>query len=150
MQSKIPEVWLLIPFYGYIALVLLSIFEFFVRIQVMNLAMSAGGLLIYLIGVILRRWAIADLGDNWSLHTELRSGHVLVTHGIYRHMKHPYYIAVICELIGACLVANAVYTAALVILTQCPLLLIRIKLEESLLSTHFSDKYQSYSKAKLL
>lgn len=32
-----------------------------------------------------------DLGQNWSISLELREGHNLVTHGIYRSIRHPMY-----------------------------------------------------------
>ena len=31
----------------------------------------------------------SDLGLNWSVSLEIRQGHELVTHGVYRHIRHP-------------------------------------------------------------
>ena len=35
-----------------------------------------------------------DLGRNWSQTLELREGHQLVRHGIYRSIRHPMYAAI--------------------------------------------------------
>lgn len=36
----------------------------------------------------------ADLGRNWSVTLEVRKGHQLVTHGVYRSIRHPMYAAI--------------------------------------------------------
>jgi protein-S-isoprenylcysteine O-methyltransferase Ste14 len=36
----------------------------------------------------------ADLGQNWSQTLELREGHQLITHGVYRSVRHPMYAAI--------------------------------------------------------
>ena len=36
----------------------------------------------------------ADLGQNWSVSLELREGHTLVTHGVYRSIRHPMYASI--------------------------------------------------------
>ena len=39
--------------------------------------------------------AHADLGLNWSATLELRKGHELVQHGVYRSMRHPMYASIL-------------------------------------------------------
>ena len=36
----------------------------------------------------------ADLGQNWSVSLELREGHEVVTHGVYRSIRHPMYASI--------------------------------------------------------
>jgi len=36
----------------------------------------------------------ADLGPNWSVTLEVRKGHQLVKHGVYRLIRHPMYAAI--------------------------------------------------------
>lgn len=36
----------------------------------------------------------ADLGANWSVSLELRKGHQLVRHGVYRSIRHPMYASI--------------------------------------------------------
>jgi len=35
-----------------------------------------------------------DLGQNWSITLQLRKGHQLVRHGVYRSIRHPMYAAI--------------------------------------------------------
>ena len=68
----------------------------------------------------------ADLGYNWSFHIEIKEKQELIAGGIYRYLKHPYYLGVILELAGVCMIANAFYSLSLVFFVQLPLLVIRI------------------------
>ena len=36
----------------------------------------------------------ADLGQNWSATLEVRKGHELITHGVYRRIRHPMYASI--------------------------------------------------------
>jgi protein-S-isoprenylcysteine O-methyltransferase Ste14 len=36
----------------------------------------------------------ADLGQNWSVTLELRAGHQLIRHGVYRSIRHPMYASI--------------------------------------------------------
>ena len=36
----------------------------------------------------------ADLGQNWSVSLEIREGYQLVTHGVYRYVRHPMYASI--------------------------------------------------------
>ncbi|MDR5171762.1 isoprenylcysteine carboxylmethyltransferase family protein [Methylobacillus flagellatus] len=48
-----------------------------------------------------------DLGDNWSVTLEIRDQQSLVTHGVYRSMRHPMYASIWLWCIAqALLVAN--------------------------------------------
>ncbi len=38
--------------------------------------------------------AHVDLGLNWSITLEMRKGHELIVHGVYRHIRHPMYAAI--------------------------------------------------------
>ncbi len=142
--------WLFnILFYGYIAIVALSIVEFFVVRKNINIMVSLTGFLYFVTGILLRRKAISALGGNWSLKTEIKEKHSLVAGGIYKYLKHPYYLAVFFELVGICLIANSFYSLVPVFLIQGPLLLVRINLEEMMLIDHFGDAYKKYRMGKL-
>jgi protein-S-isoprenylcysteine O-methyltransferase Ste14 len=137
-----------ILFISYLVIVALSITEFFVKLPRINPGLSLAGFLIFLGGVYLRRKAMKDLGANWSMGTEIKAGHELVTSGIYRWVKHPYYCAVVLELLGVCLIAHSFVSLIPVFAVQGPLLAIRIKDEEELLAGHFGGEYRAYSKAR--
>jgi protein-S-isoprenylcysteine O-methyltransferase Ste14 len=56
-------------------------------------AFAAGGVCM-LTGLWLFHRSHADLGRNWSVTLELREGHRIVEHGVYRHIRHPMYTAI--------------------------------------------------------
>lgn len=105
----------------------------FINLRTINIFVSVLGFLIMLLGVFLRRGAIKALGKNWSIHIKEIIGQELVKSGPYRYLSHPYYLAVIFELIGVSLFFNASFALIFTLLVQIPLLLIRIRLEERLL-----------------
>ena len=131
-------------FFSYIALIIFCIWEYFLRDDRINLLVSLSGFLLYFLGMSLRRSAIRDLGGNWSNFTEIKNGHELVTRGIYSYLRHPYYLAVIFELVGVSLIANSYAILTLVFLIQVPLLWIRAKLEDGILDKHFGEAYKRY------
>lgn len=137
-------------FYGYLGTLFLSIGEYILRVKVVMLSHSALGFLVFVIGSLLRRKAIENLGENWSVYIELKKGHELITNGIYKFLKHPYSLAVLLELIGICLIANAFYSLWFVLLYQVPLLLIRSSMEEKILTKHFGESYVRYKRNKIL
>src|ERR1051326_1089418 len=47
------------------------------------------GALCLALGLWLFHRSHVDLGSNWSITLELRENHQLVTHGIYRWVRHP-------------------------------------------------------------
>ncbi|MFA6637075.1 MAG: isoprenylcysteine carboxylmethyltransferase family protein [Candidatus Omnitrophota bacterium] len=142
--------WLFkLVFYGYIAIVIFSVGEFFFMKRSINPMVSLSGGLCFVVGMILRRKAMSALGENWGLKTEIKDGHSLVETGIYRYLKHPYYLAVVLELTGICLVANSYYSLILVYLFQGPLLLIRIYFEEKILLSYLGEAYKKYVIGKI-
>src|SRR5712692_7788378 len=63
----------------------------------------------------------ADLGANWSITLEVREKHQLITHGIYRYVRHPMYFALLLYASGQALVlpnwaAGPSYLVALALL----------------------------------
>lgn len=46
----------------------------------------------------------ADLGTNWSITLELREHHQFITHGVYRWVRHPMYLALLIYSAGQALV----------------------------------------------
>lgn len=133
----------------YVLIVLFSIIEYFIIVKAVNPYVSITGLFIFLSGVCLRRKAGADLGYNWSFHIEIKEKQELIAGGIYRYLKHPYYLGVMLELVGVCMIANAFYSLSLVFFVQLPLLAIRTFLEEKTLVNYFGDRYEKYRFGKL-
>jgi len=96
-------------------------------------------------GAILLLWrSHADLGRNWSATLKIRSGHSLVTGGIYRHIRHPMYAAhLLWAIAQVLLLANWIAGWALLV-TFIPLYLVRAPKEERMMLEHFGEQYRSY------
>jgi protein-S-isoprenylcysteine O-methyltransferase Ste14 len=101
-------------------------------------------LMVFGLATWLRLVAVRTLGKYWSLHLEIRPDHQFVTEGIYRHVRHPAYAAIMAEVISIPLVGNAYYTALFALLTYVPLLLFRWRQEEVEMIAKFGGPYRRY------
>jgi protein-S-isoprenylcysteine O-methyltransferase Ste14 len=86
----------------------------------------------------------ADLGQNWSPTLELRKGHELVQHGVYRRVRHPMYAAIfLFSLAQGLLLEN--WLAGWSALAPFALLyLLRTPREERMMLEHFGQPYRDY------
>lgn len=135
--------------FSYLLIVLSSVIEYLLIVKTVNIFIVTAGFIVFSVGILLRRMAGSDLGYNWSFHIEIKENHELITRGIYKYLKHPYYLGVILELAGVCMISNSFYSLLLVFFVQGPLLAIRIYLEEKTLIGCFGDKYARYRAGKI-
>jgi protein-S-isoprenylcysteine O-methyltransferase Ste14 len=85
-----------------------------------------------------------DLGTNWSVTLEVRESHRLVTHGVYRRVRHPMYAALLVYSVGQAL-ALPNWLAGLSYLVPFTLLLAsRLRAEERMMLEEFGDEYAAY------
>ena len=102
------------------------------------------GVLCLVIGLWLFYRSHADLGTNWSVTLEMREQHRLITHGIYRRVRHPMYAALLLYAAGQALVlpnwvAGPSYFVVLLILFA-----FRVRAEERMMLEEFGDEYAGY------
>ena len=102
------------------------------------------GVVCLAVGLWLFARAHADLGTNWSITLEVREEHQLVTHGIYRAVRHPMYSALLLYSIGQALVipnwiAGPSYGVAMVLLFS-----FRLGPEERMMLEAFGKDYEAY------
>jgi len=86
-----------------------------------------------------------DLGTNWSITLEVREQHRLITHGVYRRIRHPMYTALLLYSVGQALVipnwvAGPSYLVAFGILFAC-----RVQAEERMMLEQFGEEYAVYA-----
>jgi methyltransferase len=93
-------------------------------------AVMLAGVAVFVIGKLLKAWAIATLGERWTYRVLVLPGVPLVTDGPYQFVRHPNYVGVIGELIGMALVTGARVTGPLGVLFFSWLLVRRIRAEE--------------------
>jgi len=112
----------------------------------MQSPMNVAGALIFIVGLIITVNAQITLKLNYSSTLRIREGHQLITHGIYKYVRHPVYSGVILRAF-----AIPIYTTSLLgflfALTGIPLFIYRIGVEEKMLIEEFGDEYLEYAKA---
>ena len=67
----------------------------------------AAGVLVFALAKALKWWAMAALGRAWTFRVIVVPGAPLVSAGPYRFLRHPNYVAVVGELVGAALMTGA-------------------------------------------
>ena len=86
----------------------------------------------------------ADLGTNWSVTLEVREQHQLITHGVYRSVRHPMYSALLLYSVGQALVIPNWVAGPSYLLAFAILFVFRIGAEESMMLEQFGDEYAAY------
>ena len=103
------------------------------------------GLMLIVIGFVIIIIAQITLWKYYSSTLVIKENHQLVTHGIYRFVRHPIYLGNVMVFLGI-----AVYTSSLAgfltMLCLIPVFLVRIRMEERLLTEEFGDKHRIYKK----
>ena len=93
----------------------------------------AAGFAVWVLAKVLKSWAIVALGERWSFRVLVLPGAPLVTHGPYRWLRHPNYVAVAGELAGAAAMMSAPIAGVVFTLAFIEIMRRRIRVEERLL-----------------
>ncbi len=88
------------------------------------------------VGMALRGWTLATLGDRWTTRVVVVPGELPVTSGPYRLLRHPNYLAVALEIFAIPMIHTAWLTATVFSVLNAVLLRVRIQVEERALSRH--------------
>jgi len=102
------------------------------------------GALCLVLGLWLFHRAHADLGTNWSITLEVREKHQLVTHGIYRWVRHPMYLALLIYSAGQALVVPNWLVAPSYGVAMALLIALRMGREERMMREQFGKDYEAY------
>ena len=86
----------------------------------------------------------ADLGMNWSVSLELREGHELVTHGVYRFIRHPMHAAIWLWSVGQGMLLANWLAGWSVVPVFAAMYWLRTPREEDLMCQMFGDQYRTY------
>ena len=88
--------------------------------------------------------AHVDLGANWSPTLEIHEKHKLITHGIYRFIRHPMYASQWILAFAQPLLLQNWIAGFINLLAFLPFYLLRVREEEKLMLEQFGDQYRSY------
>ena len=100
-----------------------------------NIVLVGPMLVLWLAVLALKVWIASTLGPLWNVRLVRRAVQPVITHGPYRFLRHPNYLAVILEIAVVPLIAGAYWTALIASAANGWVLLGRIKAEESYLMT---------------
>ena len=106
---------------------------------------NIAGLALIVVGLTTAIVAAVTLRRFYSSTLVTREDHQLITHGIYRFMRHPIYLGVIVACIGMPVYASSLY-GLLTMSALIPIFLNRIRIEERMLTDEFGDAYRQYKK----
>ena len=86
-----------------------------------------------------------DLGRNWSVTLEVREQHRLITRGVYHHIRHPMYSALVLYSLGQALVIPNWVAGPANLVAFTILFTLRVHAEEQMMSDTFGDEYAIYA-----
>src|SRR3982751_6935609 len=101
------------------------------------------GVGVALVAAVLLTWTFRSIGTNITDTVVTRKQHVLITHGPYRWVRHPFYGSVALFVLGIALMA-ANWFMLLGGAAAVSLLVLRTRKEEENLVARFGDAYRVY------
>jgi protein-S-isoprenylcysteine O-methyltransferase Ste14 len=106
-----------------------------------NPNVGRAGLGIALAGIVFWSATLLNMGKAMRV---LPGNDRLVTHGVYRYVRHPMYIAITLAILGFMLasgsMAGMIYLAAVIV----PLNIVRARLEDAALERQFGETYKTH------
>lgn len=103
-----------------------------------------GGLLLMGAALYLFWRSHSDLGENWSQTLEVRKGHELVTHGVYRSLRHPMYASLWLWFIAQSLILQNWLAGVYPLFAFALMYFIRTPREEKMMREFFGEQYEDY------
>ncbi len=130
----IPIAYCLLPRFGFLA---------FADYGFSPLTASVGSL-VFILSLALFLATHRQLGRNWSQTLELREGHTLVTHGVYRLVRHPMYSAFFLWALAQLLLLQNWIAGPAGFVGFGLLYAFRVGREEELMRSAFGREYADY------
>ena len=107
-------------------------------------AFAVAGLVIFIIGIVLRWYAIVQLGRFFTVNVAIAKDHQLVDSGPYRFVRHPSYTGALLAFVGFSLSLGN-WAAAIIILVPIFVVFVyRMHVEERALIAALGEQYRSY------
>jgi protein-S-isoprenylcysteine O-methyltransferase Ste14 len=91
-------------------------------------------------------WIHHLLGTNFSPTLVVREHHQLITHGLYRWIRHPMYSAFFLFELGICLLTANWFIGLTGTLLILLIVVLRVPEEEAMMIETFGDQYREYMK----
>ena len=104
------------------------------------------GIIIMILGIIVRQWSIAVLGRFFSPTIGIQEGQKVVDRGPYRLVRHPSYTGILLILVGVGLAFQSLAAILVILLVFSVAYGHRMNEEEMVLTTELGDEYIKYTK----
>lgn len=108
------------------------------------LGLRVTGILLILIGITIRILSRKALGKQFSVHVETSDEHTLITEGIYRRLRHPAYLGLLCLFLGIPLALGSWGGFFIAVIGGILSIIFRIIVEERFLGEWFGEDYKKY------
>jgi len=115
-----------------------------VRVGVVPDSMRHVGLMIMVIGIVLREWSLIMHGQLLQPAAPTQSGHAGFARGPYRWIRYPSYTGGLLAIVGYTLGFGTLIGAIVVAFIGVFVYAYRIQIEEQLLLTNFGATYREY------
>ena len=104
------------------------------------------GIVVMLLGLILRHWSIMSLGRFFRTTIELEKGQKVIDKGPYRFIRHPSYAGIILFFVGYGIVSKDWISLGVDVCLPTGSLIYRIQIEEEALAEGIGPDYVAYQK----
>ncbi|MFL9884412.1 isoprenylcysteine carboxylmethyltransferase family protein [Paraburkholderia agricolaris] len=104
------------------------------------------GLMVIVMGMMLRIGSIVVLGRFFTYNVAIREGHTLITVGPYRYLRHPAYTGLLVSFFGYGLALNNWASLAIAFFPVLIAMSKRIGVEEAVLTQQFGEAYVQYKR----
>ena len=102
------------------------------------------GIIIFVLGFIIRWTAIAQLGKMFTVNVAINKDHSLNTKGLYKIVRHPSYLGLLMILAGIGFSMNSILNLLIIVIPCFLALSFRISVEEAALTNNFGEQYLNY------
>jgi protein-S-isoprenylcysteine O-methyltransferase Ste14 len=106
------------------------------------------GMVLMCAGIVIRQWAVALLGELFTVDVRVHEGQRVIERGPYRWVRHPSYTGLIMTFLGIGLALGN--WAALIVLAVLPTagLVVRIRFEERALLDGLGEPYRRFAASR--
>ena len=116
------------------------------QVAVLTGPLQYAGLALIAAGILFREWAIAILGNRFTVRVQVAGTQRLVTRGPYRYIRHPSYTGTLMTLTGLALAVGTWLAAIIVVILSLAAYEYRIRVEEEALRNAFGKEFEEYKK----
>lgn len=104
------------------------------------------GLIMLTGGIFIRVWAIKTLGKHFTATVTLTNNHKFISSGPYKLVRHPSYLGAFLAIVGCPVFLNAAWATLLSFIFMTIAYIIRITVEEKMLTSYFGKSYEKYKR----